>query len=1135
MSYGLAKPRRNDLWAWMLGLAAVALLAWLGWSAAESRARVADVEMRNQLIEQTVQIAASINPELASKLTFTTADQGTPAFECLREQMIGYGSAVPGARWLYCMTKRDGKIVFSIDVGFGNAEKTESPAKPGEVYEDESPQFKAMFDQNRPFTDGPATDKWGTFVSACVPVFDQHTGKLMMLIGLDVEADDWNANVNAARRGPILTTLVMILVLIGGLVLIRWRNRRRSPDSLTFRAWIVVPTALAALAGLVVLGVYEYRGAAEESRRNMLRYTEQARTQCDQYMNSEVQLLKSQIGHIANDHAMLKAWQDRNLAELNALVKPDFEELNQKYKITHFYFVEPDRTCFLRVHETARRGDRIDRLTMVTAARTEEDAWGTELGSQGTCTLRYVRPWKQDGKVIGYLELGVEIGRLVDQLAQVMDAEIVTVIRKEHTTRNNYEHGQKTFDFAGEWDDYPGFVVVHQTAPHLTDTVMRGLIRQCVSASGIEVFDTERGDRKFACGAIHLPDVAGRDVVDLIVVRDITVQSEAARSDLLWSMGLAGSLTGGILMLLWSVTGTAEKQLSDAFTTVHASRERFAQVAETSGEMIWEIDVDGQYTYVSHACKALLGYDENELIGSFHFYDLRPEEAREDFLCRFRALCEKKSPFKDLQNQVIAKDGRVLVMLTSGVPILNTNGTLQGYRGSTKDITERQQAEDDLLFAKAELQEYVTALEFSNQALQEANRLAEAATRAKSEFLANMSHEIRTPMTAILGYADVMLEEDISRGTRDYIEVIKHNGRHLLDLINDILDLSKVETGKMQIEAIRCSPVELLEEVVSLMRVRADAKHLKLTTELIGLMPETVLTDPLRFRQVLVNLVGNAIKFTDEGEVRLVAQLTNDGGASRLCVDVIDTGIGMNLEEVERLFQAFTQVDSSATRKFGGSGMGLYISKRLAEVLGGNIVVHSTPGIGSIFSVTIDPGPLDGIRMLPTGWDGPVRSQSIPMPTDDKKIVLHGRVLLVEDGLDNQRLIRLLLKKAGADVVAVENGKLAVEHAMAAYEAGKPFDVILMDMQMPVMDGYTATQRLREWGYTGPIVALTAHAMDDDCQKCLNAGCDDYATKPIDRKKLLTTVACWAVRSRSQCHATNASTGNGDASTTALA
>ena len=404
--------------------------------------------------------------------------------------------------------------------------------------------------------------------------------------------------------------------------------------------------------------------------------------------------------------------------------------------------------------------------------------------------------------------------------------------------------------------------------------------------------------------------------------------------------------------------------------------------------------------------------------------------------------------------------------------------------------------------------------EATNVELEHTRNEADAANRAKSEFLANMSHEIRTPMTAILGFSDVLLESPSDLEKKNAIGTIRRNGEYLLKIINDILDLSKIEAGKFDVERIPCCPRNIIAEVANLMRIRANAKNLPLNIEFDGPIPETVETDSTRLRQILINVLGNAIKFTETGEVRLVTRLVEQDTAEPvLQFEVTDTGIGIGTAEIERLFQPFSQADGSMTRRFGGTGLGLAICKRLAQSLGGDITATSELGVGSRFTIHVATGAFDRSRLI----QAPTISQtpSAASSTDEgAEVMLSGyHLLLAEDGPDNQRLISFVLRKAGAHVDVVDNGQLAWEQAMRALDSGVPFDVILMDMQMPVLDGYEATRKLREDGYRHPIVALTAHAMSHDRDKCLEAGCDDYATKPLDRAKLLSIVAQYTQRS----------------------
>jgi PAS domain S-box-containing protein len=389
-----------------------------------------------------------------------------------------------------------------------------------------------------------------------------------------------------------------------------------------------------------------------------------------------------------------------------------------------------------------------------------------------------------------------------------------------------------------------------------------------------------------------------------------------------------------------------------------------------------------------------------------------------------------------------------------------------------------------------------------------ARRLAEEATRVKSEFLANMSHEIRTPMTAIMGYADLLSGPGLDDKDRlEYLDIIRRNGAHLLALINDILDLSKIEAARLEIENERSDLLETLADVASTMRVRAKERNTALSIEFGTKLPKTIRTDGARLHQVLMNLVGNAVKFTKDGTIRIRASLLAEGlgDGPAVCIEVIDTGIGISKEKLAKLFDPFVQADSSTSREYGGTGLGLTISARIVDLLGGTISVSSEPGKGSTFAVTLPTGNLDGVEMMEMPSEALAAGGA-----DTSHAVIDGNalrgihILVAEDGPDNQRLIKTLLSKAGAVVTLVEDGSAAVDAV-----ADGVFDVILMDLQMPAMDGYEATKTLRARGCKIPILALTAHAMAADRQKCLAAGCDDHLTKPIDQEELITKIAQW--------------------------
>jgi PAS domain S-box-containing protein len=409
-------------------------------------------------------------------------------------------------------------------------------------------------------------------------------------------------------------------------------------------------------------------------------------------------------------------------------------------------------------------------------------------------------------------------------------------------------------------------------------------------------------------------------------------------------------------------------------------------------------------------------------------------------------------------------------------PVADSEGLT--WHGIAHDITERKRIEGDLRAARSR---------------------AEAADQAKSEFLANMSHEIRTPMSAILGYADILRTRLQAPEDLQYLQTIYNSGRYLLEIIDDILDLSRIEAGRLELRHERVRPDELVLEVQSLLSLRASTKGLALEVEIEGPLPQTIATDRTRVRQILINLVENAIKFTESGGVRIVVQhLPGD----TIRFDVIDTGIGIRADILDSLFMPFTQADSSLTRRFGGSGLGLSICRALSRKLGGDVTVATTEGAGSTFTLVIPTGDLTGIALVEAGRGaGPGRAPwEITAP-------LSCRVLVVDDHADMRLLGRVILEEAGAEVVVAVDGEQALAEAEAAAADSKPFDAVLLDLQMPVRDGYSTAAELRARGYEGAIIAVTAHARKEDQDRCLAAGCDDHVSKPVERARLVNLIA----------------------------
>lgn len=670
---------------------------------------------------------------------------------------------------------------------------------------------------------------------------------------------------------------------------------------------------------------------------------------------------------------------------------------------------------------------------------------------------------------------------------------------------------------------------------------------------------------------------------------DLMLGARTVTSDLLHPIVVGAGVI--LAIVVGSIVFQIRKQDMREQAVAESKRELEQILAAATRVAVISTDVNGTIRQFNTGAAGMLGYDPSNVVGRsnptiFHLeaeLGRRAEEIQRDTKRRldgFDVLVADADAQEPSERQwtLRCRDGGSIQGSVTATALKDAAGRTTGFLFIARDVTREQNA---------------------IKGLQDAKRIAEEANETKSQFVANISHEIRTPMTAILGYADLLEDEGLDPAIRlEHVRTIRRNGDHLLAIINDILDMERINSGKLPIEIADTPLPELVREVVDLMRVRANAKGLSIEVRAESGVPRRLRTDAMRVRQILVNLVGNAIKFTEEGGIVLTFIEREGSGGRSLCIQVADSGIGIRAEQVDRLFEPFTQADSTSTRRHGGSGLGLAISRRLAVLIGGDLKCRSIPGEGSVFTLSLplegasrfaaprtletpptlpapaSPAPIELSSSLPPVAGPRIPEQAIStarrdrdpwpspaaMPSGEPKPAPHPRrrrlealledlideegaarreepramaaetpaapprlpavpkrasvelegcrVLLVEDAADTRRLLSLHLSRAGAEVVCCEDGQQAVDR-LAREGMDRACEIVLMDMQMPGLDGYEATRQLRALGFRRPIVALTAHASTTDREKCLACGCDDYASKPIDAKALVALCLRW--------------------------
>lgn len=825
-------------------------------------------------------------------------------------------------------------------------------------------------------------------------------------------------------------------------------------------------------------------------------------------ISSNVALLNCSLDLINNLEG-LRAYVELNDRQgLYQFLRPVFERLRSEYGVTHVEFIDPSKTSFLKVHRPDDFGNVVDRVTLSRAAASNQPSAGLEIGPAGNLAVRSVRPWKVNGKDVGFLELGQTLNNLAPRLSRSLGVDLVIIIRKSFVNRSYWEAAVRQDLLPGNWDDFRDFVVSSRTTD-LTPSKLEQFLTSSDQQNSL-VFES-RGYRSFGMGSVPLTHAGGKKVGDIVFVRDLTNdESDLFRLWLIVSvLGVAAAavLLGWFYLYLGSVERNLIRGRHDLTNEIQerksvqerlrSSLQFLNTLLNTIPSPIFYKDRDGAIQECNNAfAERLMGLPKDQIIGRTvdDFPESVPQQTRYALTLNEEALTSEGRPTA-YEASVRCADGFDRILSIHKAPHANDSGELIGIVGVMVDVTELKENETALREAKEKAEALNVELAESVRRAEQLAKQAEAANRAKSDFLAKMSHEIRTPMNGIIGMTELLLDTNIDSEQGDYLNSVKISADALLTVISDVLDFSKIEAGKLEFFVTDFDLRDCIGDTLASLGTQAYNKSLELVYSVDSAVPPVVMGDPGRVRQILVNLVGNAIKFTEAGEIVVNVQLLNKTDMqAEVHASVTDTGIGIPEDKQHKIFEAFEQVDNTSTRQYAGTGLGLAITSQLVQKMGGKIWVESKLGQGSVFNFT-----------LKLGISGQSEKSKNGVQTFDLTDL---PVLVVDDNATNRQILSDTLRSWGMLPTAVADCSEAVAAVARSRDKGTPFTLAIIDFLLPDMDGFQLTEKINSTPglQIATIVMLTSGGQRGDAARCRELGIAGYLLKPVKQSDLFAAI-----------------------------